>query len=87
LRLTRADGAAPADGPGLAGHVTGYGYHGHDTVLTVRPAAGLRLPPLIVRTQGTGSLPPGSPVTLHAHGPVLAWPDAQPTPGTASAAS
>jgi hypothetical protein len=59
--------------------VTGYGYHGHDTVLTVQPepadpAAGPQLPPLIVRTQGRGSLPPGSPVTLRAHGPVLAWP-------------
>ena len=64
--------------------MTGYGYHGHDTVLTVQPepadpAAGPQLPPLIVRTQGRGSLPPGSPVTLRAHGPVLAWPDRTPT--------
>jgi len=79
-----AAGATPAGRPGLAGHVTGYGYHGHDTVLTVQPepadpAAGPQLPPLIVRTQGRGSLPPGSPVTLRAHGPVLAWPDRTPT--------
>ena len=79
-----AGAATPAGRPGLAGHVTGYGYHGHDTVLTVQPepadpAAGPQLPPLIVRTQGRGSLPPGSPVTLRAHGPVLAWPDRTPT--------
>ena len=79
-----AGAATPAGRPGLAGHVTGYGYHGHDTVLTVQPepadpATGPQLPPLIVRTQGRGSLPPGSRVTLRAHGPVLAWPDRTPT--------
>jgi iron(III) transport system ATP-binding protein len=73
------DGSGPADGPGLTGHVTGHGYHGHDTVLTVQPAPGLRLPPLIVRTQGSGSLPPGSPVTLRARGP--SWPGLAPGPG------
>jgi len=75
--------ARAGDGPGLAGRVTGSGYHGHDTVLTVQPAAGLGLPPLIVRTQGSGSFPAGSPVTLRAHGPVLAWPERTPgTPGS-----
>jgi iron(III) transport system ATP-binding protein len=75
-----ADGAA--DG-GLPARVTGYGYHGHDAVITVQPETAppdqdRPVPPLIVRTLGGSTLPLGARVTLHAHGPVLAWPDPDP---------
>jgi iron(III) transport system ATP-binding protein len=69
----------PADG-GVAARVTGYGYHGHDAVLTVQPEQDPAVPPLIVRTLGGSALPLGAPVTLRARGPVLAWP----TPATDS---
>ena len=62
-----------ADG-GVAARVTGYGYHGHDAVLTVQPEQDPAVPPLIVRTLGSSALPLGAPVTLRARGPVLAWP-------------
>ena len=70
-----ADGAA--DG-GVAARVTGYGYHGHDAVITVQPDQDPAVPPLIVRTLGGGALPLGAPVMLRARGPVLAWPDPNP---------
>ena len=60
---------------GVAARVTGYGYHGHDAVLTVQPEQHPQVPPLIVRTLGGDALPPGSLVILRARGPVLAWPD------------
>jgi iron(III) transport system ATP-binding protein len=67
-------GADGLDG-GVAARVTGYGYHGHDAVLTVQPEQEPAVPPLIVRTLGGSALPLGAPVTLRARGPVLAWPD------------
>jgi len=63
--------AAPAQ---LAGRVVAYGYHGHDAVIHVRPEPGGDAPTIIVRTLGGPQLPAGSPVTLRARGPVLAWP-------------
>jgi iron(III) transport system ATP-binding protein len=63
------------DGHELAGHVVAYGYHGHDAVIHVRPDHDAAAPTIIVRTVGGRQLPPGSPVTLRARGPVLAWPD------------
>ena len=58
---------------GLHGRIVAYGYHGHDAVVHVKPehegAAAI-----IVRTLGGLKLPTGSAVTLHARGPVLAWP-------------
>ena len=68
--------ASPAADGGVAARVTGYGYHGHDAVLTVQPDQGPPAAPLIVRTLGSGALPLGAPVILRARGPVLAWPDA-----------
>ncbi|MGH3067897.1 MAG: ABC transporter ATP-binding protein [Streptosporangiaceae bacterium] len=73
---------APAAGPvpagpgpdGLTGWITGYGYHGHDAVVTVQPERDPQAPPLTVRTLGGQALSPGSRVTLRAHGPVIAWP-------------
>jgi hypothetical protein len=54
--------------------VVAYGYHGHDAVIHVRPEHDGDVPAIIVRTLGGRQLPPGSPVTLRARGPVLAWP-------------
>ena len=66
-----------ADGDGeLAGRVVAYGYHGHDAVIHVRPEHDSGAPIIVVRTVGGSQLPPGSPVTLRARGPVLAWPQA-----------
>jgi len=64
----------PAGGTGLTGRITGYGYHGHDAVVTVQPEQDPQAPPLTVRTLGGQALSPGSKVTLRAHGPVIAWP-------------
>jgi iron(III) transport system ATP-binding protein len=66
--------AGPASGSGLTGRITGYGYHGHDAVVTVQPEQDPQAPPLTVRTLGGQALSPGSKVTLRAHGPVIAWP-------------
>jgi hypothetical protein len=66
--------AGPAGGTGLTGRITGYGYHGHDAVITVQPEQDPQAPPLTVRTMGGAPLSPGSRVTLRAHGPVIAWP-------------
>ncbi len=65
-------GAAGAGG--LTGRITGYGYHGHDAVVTVQPERDPQAPPLTVRMLGGQALSPGSRVTLRAHGPVIAWP-------------
>ena len=65
------DGLIP---DGLTGRITGYGYHGHDAVVTVQPERDPQAPPLTVRTLGGQALSPGSRVTLRAHGPVIAWP-------------
>jgi hypothetical protein len=66
--------AAKNGSRGLAGRIIGYGYHGHDSVVTVKPGQEPDLPAIVVRTLGGCKLPAGSPVTLHARGPVLAWP-------------
>jgi iron(III) transport system ATP-binding protein len=66
--------AGPASSTGLTGRITGYGYHGHDAVVTVQPEQDPQAPPLTVRTLGGQALSPGSKVTLRAHGPVIAWP-------------
>ena len=60
----------------LTGRVVAYGYHGHDAVIHVRPEHEGDVPTIIVRTLGGPQLPAGSPVTLRARGPVLAWPHA-----------
>ncbi|HEY8047406.1 MAG TPA: ABC transporter ATP-binding protein [Streptosporangiaceae bacterium] len=68
--------ARAADGgeDGLTGRIIGYGYHGHDAVVTVQPERDPQAPPLTVRTLGGQALSPGSRVTLRARGPVIAWP-------------
>jgi iron(III) transport system ATP-binding protein len=58
----------------LAGRIVDYGYHGHDAVVHVKPEDRPELPAFIVRMLGGCDLPAGSPVTLNARGPVLAFP-------------
>lgn len=58
---------------GLAGRIVAYGYHGHDALVHVAPEQNAGSPAIVVRTLGGCELPTGSPVTLHARGPVLAW--------------
>jgi iron(III) transport system ATP-binding protein len=64
--------------PGSSGEVRArvlsYGYHGHDAVVRVQPEQGEDGQPILVRVLGgQRQLPPGSPVTLLAKGPVIAW--------------
>ncbi len=66
--------ATDGDDDGLTGRITGYGYHGHDAVVTVQPERDPQAPALTVRTLGGQALSPGSRVTLRARGPVIAWP-------------
>ncbi|HEY2288733.1 MAG TPA: hypothetical protein VGH88_23565 [Streptosporangiaceae bacterium] len=47
--------------------------HGHDAVVHVLPDQQPEAAAIVVRTLGGCDLPAGSPVTLHARGPVLAW--------------
>jgi iron(III) transport system ATP-binding protein len=66
----------PPDGS-IRATVVAYGYHGHDAVLHVQPAETPAEPgstPLLVRVIGGDHIPVGSPVTLQARGPVIAWP-------------
>jgi iron(III) transport system ATP-binding protein len=71
-------GLPPAGGGSGGGELTGrvvaYGYHGHDAVIHVQPELDSAAPTIVVRTVGGRQLPTGSPVTLRARGPVLAWP-------------
>ncbi len=70
VELRPAGTAGPAC---LAGRVISYGYHGHDAVVHVRPEQDASGQAIVVRTVGHHQLPAGSPVTLRACGPVLAW--------------
>jgi iron(III) transport system ATP-binding protein len=65
--------AARNGAAGLAGRIVANGYHGHDAVVHVVPDSEPSAAAIVVRTLGGCALPAGSPVTLHAHGPVLAW--------------
>jgi iron(III) transport system ATP-binding protein len=64
---------------GLTGEIVRTGYHGHDAVVHVKlgeggdGGEGERAQPLIVRTLGDTTPPPGSQVGLSARGSVLVW--------------
>jgi iron(III) transport system ATP-binding protein len=73
VRPEQIDIAARNGAAGLAGRIVAYGYHGHDAVVHVIPDSEPAAPAIVVRTLGGCTLPAGSPVTLHARGPVLAW--------------
>jgi iron(III) transport system ATP-binding protein len=66
--------SAASEPAGLVGWIVSAGYHGHDAVVHVKSENRPEMPDLIVRTPGGCGLPAGSPVTLRARGPVLAWP-------------
>jgi len=59
--------------PGLPGHVTGCEYHGHDAIVTVDAADAGAPSSILVRVAGGGHWADREPVTLVAHGPVVAW--------------
>jgi len=61
------------DGPGLAGRVAGWEYHGHDALVRVESAEPGG-PLLLVRVAGGGPFALHDPVRVVAHGPVVAWP-------------
>jgi iron(III) transport system ATP-binding protein len=68
--------AGPAAGPDsgcLSGQVVAREYYGHDAVIHVRPDNGPDGQEVIVRTTGGPQLATGSPVTVRARGPVIAW--------------
>jgi iron(III) transport system ATP-binding protein len=65
--------ASSNGGPGVPGTVIECEYHGHDTVLTVRPDAAGEATSLRARTDGIDPLAPGTAVTLSVRGDVLAW--------------
>ncbi|HTT87547.1 MAG TPA: ABC transporter ATP-binding protein [Acidimicrobiales bacterium] len=67
----------PAD-DGLAARVLESQFHGHDTVMLVKPDESCGIDVLVVRTDGELTLVPGAPVTVTARGSVLAWPDPAP---------
>jgi iron(III) transport system ATP-binding protein len=73
IDVTQTGPTAKNGAPGLSGRIVAYGYHGHDAVVHVLPDQAPAAPAIVVRTLGGCDLPAGSPVTLHAHGPVLAW--------------
>jgi iron(III) transport system ATP-binding protein len=73
INIAQLDIAATNGARGLSGRIVAYGYHGHDAVVHVLPDQQPEAAAIVVRTLGGCDLPAGSPVTLHARGPVLAW--------------
>jgi iron(III) transport system ATP-binding protein len=64
-------GSDRGSGGEVRGRIVSYGYHGHDAVVRVQSEDG---EPILVRVLGgQRQLPAGSPVTLRATGPVIAW--------------
>ena len=63
---------------GLVASVLVAEFHGHDTVVHLRPDPASGLEALVARTDGDANLQPGAEVTVTARGPVLAWPDESP---------
>jgi iron(III) transport system ATP-binding protein len=55
---------------GLAGHVEQCRYYGHDALLHIRPDEPVDANLLLARVHGEQALPPGTPVTVAARGPV-----------------
>jgi iron(III) transport system ATP-binding protein len=72
LELIAGPGAPPDSGC-LSGRVVAREYYGHDAVVRIQPDGGPDGQEVIVRTTGGPQLPTGSPVTVRARGPVIAW--------------
>ena len=62
------------DGPGLRGRVQESRYHGHDTLVSIRPDEPCGTPVLVARTNGSHDLAPGAPVTVTSRGAVTVYP-------------
>ncbi len=89
LRPEQLDVRRRHDGPGLRGRVQRSTYHGHHTLVRIRPEEPCGAPVLLARTNGSHELPAGTPVTVTSRGAVTAYPpcalcpphDQQPAPG------
>jgi iron(III) transport system ATP-binding protein len=68
VEITTADNA-----DGLAARVVESYFHGHDTVMVVKPDRSTGIDALVARTDGGLALAPGTEVTVTVRGPVLAW--------------
>jgi iron(III) transport system ATP-binding protein len=68
---------------GIAGRVEQCRYYGHDALLGIRPDEPHGAELLLARVHGERALPVGTPVTLAAHGPVMAM-EAQETTHTSA---
>jgi iron(III) transport system ATP-binding protein len=63
----------PGAGPAVAARVLEHEYHGHDSVLRVKPERPDSPAVLLARVAGQVSYPVGSAVAVTIEGPVLAW--------------
>jgi iron(III) transport system ATP-binding protein len=70
IMVSDASGA----GEGVAAVVAGQTYHGHDSMVTLRPPAGCGADEIRARVPGTKVFSPGDTVMLRAVGPVHTWP-------------
>jgi iron(III) transport system ATP-binding protein len=76
--MVRPEQVEISTGPGVHGlsaRVLESQFHGHDTVMVVKPDEASGLGVLVARTDGDKALAPGTAVTVTARGSVLAWPD------------
>jgi iron(III) transport system ATP-binding protein len=71
ITISPDDGA----GPGLAAVVTGQTYHGHDSMVTLRPVAGCGIDEIRAREPGHRVFAPGETVRLSAAGHAPTWPE------------
>jgi iron(III) transport system ATP-binding protein len=61
-------------GQGMPAVVAGQTYHGHDSMVSLRPADDCGIDEIRVRVPGGTVFPPGSTVQLHAAGSAPTWP-------------
>jgi iron(III) transport system ATP-binding protein len=69
-----AAGDASAGAGGIAGRVVRSDYHGHDSLVTIRPDGPGDHELVVARVDGSRSFPRDARVTVRAHGSVLVWP-------------
>jgi len=74
LRPEQLDVRCRNGGPGLRGRVEENIYHGHDTLVSIRPDEPCGAPVLLARTNGGHDLAPGTPVTVTSRGAVTVYP-------------
>jgi len=78
VRPEQIDVSAETNRGGIAGRVVRTDYHGHDTLVTIRPIHQTVEPGtqelIVARVEGTPPFATDAIVTIQAHGTVLAWP-------------